>query len=113
VDTLSHTKVQKLACPLIGFYSEYAQVWQGRRHTLKGRRGIVQVKSRGHASSKAILNTTISHLCVRHIQLYNDRLLGPFSSGAANGGHGAAPDGPLGAPLADLIGMCDIDEGEA
>jgi hypothetical protein len=71
------------------------------------------VKSRRHASSKAILSTTIGHLGVRHMQLYNDGLLWPFSSGAANGGHGAAPDGPLGAPLADFIGMCDIDEGKA
>jgi len=78
VDRLSHTKVQKLACPLIWFYSEDAQVWQGRRHTLEGRQVTVQVKSRRHASSKAILSTTINHLCVRHIQLYNDGLLAPL-----------------------------------
>jgi hypothetical protein len=60
VDRLSHTKVQKLACPLIGFYSEDAQVWQGRRHTLEGWQGTVQVKSPRHASSEAILSTTIN-----------------------------------------------------
>jgi len=112
---LSHTEVQKLSSPRIGLYSEDTQVWQGWRDPLTCRRGTVHAYSPRYAGSNAIHSVASWLLCLhlQHIQLYNDGLLGPFSSGSARGGHGTASNDPLGAPLADLIGIRNIDEGKA
>ena len=78
-----------------------------------GRQGLVKANGRHHAGSDNILSVSISLRRQQHIQLYDDGLLGPFSSSAAYGGHGTASDGPLCAPLAGLIGMRYIDKGKA